>query len=279
MIKSKNNFFKTSDGTNIYFEDYGQGQPILIIPGFLCTSKFFSRNIDGLSKNNRFIVMDSRGHGSSDKTLQNLTIERCAQDVRELIDYLDLQDVFLVGWSLGSSIVMSYWQQFNQYKICALGITDSALYPFSPEDWNSHNLKGFNMDTMTSVMCKAIDDHAGYCRGFASAIWKTPPSAEDIDWVTVEMRKTPPWIAFALYSDFLHRDYVSVLSTLTIPTIVFGADSMAIPNGANMAKSYMQHITAPAELHIFDQGGHMLFYVETEKYNRILLAFLAKHSK
>lgn len=277
MLRSKENFFKTSDGAHIYFEDYGQGQPIVLVPGFLCTSKFFARNISELSRNNRLILLDSRGHGSSDKTLQNLNIPRCAQDVKELIEYLDLNNVLLIGWSLGSSIVLSYWQQFNKHRIAAMGITDSILYPFDDGEWNSHSLRGFNMDAFNMVMGRAIGNHAEYCKGFATAVWKDGHVApEDIEWVAEEMRKTPPWIAFALYSDFLHRDYVSVLPTVSVPIFVCGANSIAIPRGIGAAKYYMQHIKAPSELHIFEQGGHMLFYVEAEKYNRIILDFLNK---
>lgn len=279
MISNKNNFFKTSDGTNIYFEEHGEGTPILFVPGFLCTSKFFMRNITILARTNKVIVMDSRGHGSSDKTLQNLTIERCAQDVKELIEHLNLNNVLLAGWSLGGSVVMSYWEQFKNYRISALGIIDSALYPFASADWNSHSLKGFNLDAMTAVMSRAIADYAAYCRAFASVIWKNPPELSDVEWVTTEMSKTPPWIAFALYSDFLHRDYVSVLPSVTIPTLLCASDSMAIPRSVDMSKVYKQQLTASSELHTFDEGGHMMFYLETEKFNKIVLDFVAKHCK
>lgn len=278
MIKKKEHFFTTSDGAKIYFEDHGQGRPIVLVPGYLCTSRFFSRNVAGLAEQNRVILLDSRGHGSSSKTLEGLTIPRCAQDVKELIDFLGLDDVLLVGWSMASSIVLSYWEQFNKYKIAGLGIVDSALYPFSPEEWNSHSLKGFNMDGFNTAMARAIDDHAGYCQGFASAIWKDTPAPEDVAWVAQEMRKTPPWIAFALYSDFLHRDFVSVLPSVTVPVLVCGADSTAIPAGIKMAQSYMKHITALAELHIFEDSGHMLFYTEPDKFNNILVQFLARVS-
>ena len=277
MIRRKENFFTTSDGAKIYFEDYGEGQPIVLVPGYLCTSRFFSRNIEGLSKNNRLILLDVRGHGSSSKPVHGLTIPHCAQDVKELLDFLGVEDAFLIGWSLGSSVVLSYWEQFGKHRIAALGIVDSALYPFSPEDWNSHSLKGYNLDGMNAAMNKSVTDHNGYCRAFASVIWKDVPTAEDVDWVTTEMTKTPPWIAFAIYSDFLHRDYVSVLPSVTVPLMVVGADSMAIPTGIKMAKSYMEHIKAPAELHLFEESGHMLFYTETEKFNELVKGFFARH--
>ena len=86
MIRSKDNFLQVSDGAWIYFEDYGKdkGEPIMILHGFLCSSKFFYKNIDALSADHRLVLIDWRGHGSSSKTLQNLTMDRCAKDVHEL---------------------------------------------------------------------------------------------------------------------------------------------------------------------------------------------------
>ena len=72
MIRSKDNFLQVSDGAWIYFEDYGKdkGEPIMILHGFLCSSKFFYKNIDALSADHRLVLIDWRGHGSSSKTLQ-----------------------------------------------------------------------------------------------------------------------------------------------------------------------------------------------------------------
>ena len=135
MIRSKDNFLQVSDGAWIYFEDYGKdkGEPIMILHGFLCSSKFFYKNIDALSADHRLVLIDWRGHGSSSKTLQNLTMDRCAKDVHELIEYLGLEDVTLLGWSMGSSVVMEYYEQFGDEHLRKIGVVDSALYPFSSE--------------------------------------------------------------------------------------------------------------------------------------------------
>ncbi|MUU13168.1 MAG: alpha/beta hydrolase [Oscillibacter sp.] len=90
------------------------------------------------------------------KTLQNLTMDRCAKDVHELIEYLGLEDVTLLGWSMGSSVVMEYYEQFGDEHLKKIGVIDSALYPFSPESWNSHSLAGFNMDAMTATLENAL---------------------------------------------------------------------------------------------------------------------------
>lgn len=57
-------------------------------------------------------------------------MDRCAKDVHELIEYLGLEDVTLLGWSMGSSVVMEYYEQFGDEHLKKIGVIDSALYPF-----------------------------------------------------------------------------------------------------------------------------------------------------
>ena len=97
MKITADNFFTTSDGIHIYFEDRGSGLPIVMVPGFLCTTKFFEKNAEVLSKEFRVITMDPRGQGNSSKTCQGNTIRRNAQDIKELIDHLGLEHVVLLG--------------------------------------------------------------------------------------------------------------------------------------------------------------------------------------
>ena len=112
------------------FEDYGKdkGDPILILHGYLCSSKFFYKNIEALSADHRLVLMDWRGHGSSSKCLHNLTMDRCAKDVHELIEHLGLEDVTLLGWSMGSSVVMEYYEQFGDEHLKKIGVIDAAAF-------------------------------------------------------------------------------------------------------------------------------------------------------
>lgn len=277
MIK-KESFFETSDGVHIYFEDYGEGKPILLVPGYLCTTKFFKKNIEELSRNNRLILIDARGHGLSSKTLKELTIPRMATDIKELVDFLGLDDLSLIGWSMGSSIVLSYYEQFGNHRLNKIGVIDSALYPFSDEPSNSHSLRGHNMEGMTEVMNFAIKDHEGYCRAFAKSVFKTTPSEEDEEWVSKEMMKTPPWIAFSIYSDFLFRDYIKVLSSLEVPLLLCCANSPAIPRGLEMANYYRKFINTKYEFYFFEKEGHVMFYENPNKFNEIVLNFVNNFS-
>ena len=280
MIKSRDNFFQVSDGAWIYFEDYGKdkGDPIVILHGYLCSSKFFYKNIEGLSANHRLVLVDWRGHGSSSKTLQNLTMERCAQDIHELIEHLGLENVTLLGWSMGSSVVMEYYEQFGAEHLKKIGVIDSALYPFSPESWNSHSLAGFNMDGMTATLENAMVNHDAYTRAFARVCFHEPPCKEDEDWVSTEMKKLPVYIAFALYNDFLFKDYTPTLKKITIPLMICCADSPAIPRGLAMGRHYRDLVEGKCFFHEFLNLGHVMFLEDPEQFNCTVLEFVEQYA-
>lgn len=281
MIKKKERFFQVSDGAWIYFEDYGtdRGSPIIILHGFLCSSKFFYKNIEGLSADHRLILMDWRGHGSSSKCLHGLTMARCAQDIHELMEHLNLQDVTLLGWSMGSSVVLEYYEQFGNDRLKKIGVIDSALYPFSGESWNSHSLAGFNMDGMTTVLERAMTDHDGYTRSFTRMCFKTPPCQEDEDWVSTEMKKLPPYIAFALYNDFLFLDYTVTLTKINIPLLIGCADSPAIPSGIAMGRHYRDLVKGKCFFHEFQDLGHVMFLEDPQQFNETILRFTECYSE
>ena len=156
---SRDNFFRTSDDAIIYFEDYSKDKDdvIVLIPGFCCTTKFFANNIDALAKEHRVITFDPRGQGKSSKGLQGHTVKRNCEDIKELLDYLDVSDVTMLGWSMAGQYIVKYFDMFNNYRIKALGLIDCPLGAAYDEDWNAHGLKGFNMELFNKKMAEYVD--------------------------------------------------------------------------------------------------------------------------
>ena len=83
-------FFETEDGAKIYYEDHGKGDVILLVHGWMCSSKFWKANVPELAKEFRVVTIDQRGHGYSSKTLWGHTVPQYARDVRALIEHLPI---------------------------------------------------------------------------------------------------------------------------------------------------------------------------------------------
>jgi pimeloyl-ACP methyl ester carboxylesterase len=274
MVISRENFFTTSDKAHIYFEEHGKGQPLVFIPGFMCSTVFFRRNIEGLSRHYRIILMDQRGHGRSSKTLANNTICRCAQDVKELIDHLHLEDVVLFGWSLGGAVAAQYAQQFNEYRLAGLGLIEATLFAFSPEEWNTHRCAKYNIDGWLDAVKVWIYNPLQYHDNFCARISNTPLSEEDISWIKPEIARCYSHTGVEFQLDVYHSDNVTPLANRTIPVAIFAAETEAY-GGLKAGREYKSRVTgAPSYLYEFYQGGHMLFYFESEKFNQCVMEFV-----
>lgn len=274
--RMKKGFFTTTDKARIYFEDQGEGDPILFVPGHMCTTKFFSKNVEELKKTNRVICIDNRGFGNSSKPLHGNEIIRNAQDLKELIEYLQLKNILLMGWSLSGSIVTQYAYSFDSYNLKGLGLIDACLFPFSSDSWNTYNLKNYNMDDWNKKYHLWHTDINKYIKNFTSRMDEYL-SEEEIQMIRDEIVKTPPWIGFALHSDWCHTDTASMLKTLRVPVIIFSGESLG--HGYEMGRYYYQEIKTYKEIHEFEKGGHLLFYVEHEKFNNIVRKFLLNISQ
>lgn len=266
-------YLETSDGAKIYYEDQGQGQPILLVHGWLCSSRFWQKNAPELAKAFRVVTLDLRGHGNSSKTLTGHTVAQYARDVREIMEHLGLEETVLVGWSLAGAVVLSYYEQYGRdSRLKALGLVDCTPFPFNPADWNSHALKNFNYDAMNATFADLTADPRKFATAFTNRIFKQKASEADMDWVVAEMLKTPPWIAEAVYSDFLMSDHAKSLPAVEVPIIVFAANSGVFCNGIAMGRAIASQ--APHGKFIpFEDAGHMLFYEQPQKFNAALADF------
>ncbi len=270
-------FIKMSDGAMIYYEDTKIGQPLILVPGYMATTKFFRKNVQELSKEYRVIVIDPRGQGLSSKHPEGHTLKRVATDIKEIIDYLDLKDVILMGWSMSGSVVTMYSDLFKDYRLKAIGFIDTPLFPFSSEDWNKNGCKGFNTSAYMESYGLLYYDREKSDENFANKLFLTPATDEDKHWIKEEIRKTFPFEILPYHYEYMMTDCLSMVKNISVPVIIYAADSKIY--GLEMSKEIKKRVTSYCEYHEFYEGGHIFFYVEDKKFNEITLRFLENLKK
>lgn len=271
----KKGYFDTADSAHIYYEVRGNGRPLVLIHGVMCSHLFWQRNVDELAKDFTVVTLDLRGHGNSSKGLHGMTIKQYACDVYDLINYLDLKDAVVMGWSLGGPTVLSYFDQFGQEQIKGLGLIDMTPFPFSPEPWNTQGLHGYNMDGFNAIVQSIWNDREAYLNTFANNIFKDGKRPAGTDWVLEEFRKLPAWLFTAIYSDYLSSDFTRVLPTIDVPVIVMNANGSVFPGGIKQGEHIASQIT-DGQFVPFTESGHMLFYEEADKFNTVVRDFVNK---
>lgn len=96
------------DGINLYYTVRGNGPPIVFIHPPVLTSVNFKYQLDHLSKNFQVITFDIRGHGRSNYSSQPITYPLIVEDIKRLLDHLEIKKAFICGYSTGGSIVLEF---------------------------------------------------------------------------------------------------------------------------------------------------------------------------
>jgi len=262
------------DGARIYIETAGRGVPILLVHGWTMSGRFWCRQLDGLSDRFQVVTVDLRAHGNSSKTLEGHTMGRYAEDIQEVITALNLEKVVLAGWSLGGPVVLEYYRRFGARKLSAMALVEMTPFPFSPEGWNAHALRGYQFDGMQASFRAVEEDRNAFGKRFIHSMFKNghaPP--EVLVWMLHEYLKTPTPAALAVYSDYVMGDYTDVLKDVSVPSLAIYGDSNHLCFGPETGR-YVADQIPDCRLEILEQSGHMPFYEQPEAFNSVLVGLI-----
>lgn len=263
--------YRTNDDASIYYEIHGEGQPLVLIHGWGCSMKFWQRNVAGLQDKFKVVTFDLRGHGQSSKGLNGITIRRMAEDVHGLIEYLELKDVILMGWSMGGPITLCYWKLFKHNShLAGMGLIDMTPFPFSPGEWNTHSFRNYNLEGLNKFHQGMLEHHHDFVKGFIGNMYPDHKIPAGTEWVEEEIMKQPAPIGVAAYSDYCYSDFTDVLPTITVPTVVFSGNSYIFTDSEKQGAWEASQIPQADQV-VFKKGGHMLFYVEADKFNQAVI--------
>lgn len=269
-VRNHSGVVETRDGALIFHEVTGTGPTILFVHGWTMSGRLWRRQVEGLSRDFTVVTMDLRAHGNSSKVLHGHTIPEYSRDVRTVIEALNLEGITLVGWSLAGAVVLDYWRRHGADRVRSLALIDMSPFPFSPDDWNSHQMKGHNYDRMNATFTSMFTDRDGHARRFIHSMFKSGVApVGELSWMLAETLKTPTAVATAIYSDFLMRDYTAVLPTVTVPTTVFAADSHIFEQGMEQGRWVARQIPGATFVES-ESGGHVLFSEDADLFNRAL---------
>ncbi len=251
------------NGTQLYYEEKGHGQPILFIHGVWMSSRFFHKQLNYFGQRYRAITVDLRAHGRSAQVHSGHTMANYARDIRELIKGLKLTDVVMVGWSMGAFIVWDYFKQFGAKNIKAAVIVDESASDFKTSDWP---LGLFDFQSLRHLMDAVQTDRETVAREFIPHMFKKAPAEEDARWMFDEITRLPESIASAIIFDQTVQDYRPMLSSFTLPTLLcFGSDEKLISVAGG---EHLRQNLPDAKLVVFENSGHCPFLEEPERFNR-----------
>ena len=103
-----------SDGSEIYYEKYGQGPALFLLHGNGGSGKYFSKQLNSFSKHFNVFVVDSRGHGRSTNTQKETSFQVMAEDLATIMDQEKVQQADLLGFSDGANLAMVFARMYPE---------------------------------------------------------------------------------------------------------------------------------------------------------------------
>lgn len=182
-------YFCTEDNVNLYYEDQGKGKPIVLIHGWSCSRHHFSKQKSELLKSYRVISYDLRGHGDSGRVEHGHTMTQFAKDLKDLVDYLGLEDVSFVGWSMGTHIIWEYVKNYgceNVSKLCFIDMTPKLL---TDEEWKLGLFGNYEHETNLMTLASMCADWNTHAERFVPGMFA--PTFDDqqlLKWADYEMK-------------------------------------------------------------------------------------------
>jgi len=271
-------FVRTKDGTDIFYKDWGKGQPIVFHHGWpLSSDDWDNQMLFFLAKGYRVIAHDRRGHGRSTPTSGGHDMDTYAADVAELTAALDLKDAVHIGHSTGGGEAVRYVARYGQPQgRVAKAVLVSAVPPIMVK--SEKNPGGLPIEVFDDLRKQLAANRAEFYRQVPLAFYSfNRPGAKVMEGVVGNWwRQGMIGSANAHYEcikAFSETDFTSDLEAITVPTLVLhGDDDQIVPYadaGVLSAK-----IIKGAKLKIYPGYPHGMLTIHADVLNPDLLEFI-----
>ncbi|MET8286261.1 alpha/beta fold hydrolase [Streptomyces sp. NPDC048448] len=270
-------FITTKDGTEIFYKDWGSGQPIVFSHGWPLTADAWDPQVNFVADNGfRGIAHDRRGGGRSGQTWEGNNLDTYADDLASLIEALDLRDVILVGHSTGGGEVARYIGRHGTGRV-AKAVLLSAIPPLMLK--TEANPEGLPIEVFDEIRAGVAKDRSQFYQDLSETFYGANREGSTVSQGT----RDAFWLwsmqvgiksAYDCIKAFSETDLTEDLKRFDIPTlIVHGDDDQIVPIVAAGEKS--SKLVKDSTFKVYPGAPHGLAMVPVfaDRFNADLLEF------
>ncbi|MBK6511745.1 MAG: alpha/beta hydrolase [Haliea sp.] len=269
-------YITTNDGSQLYYKDWGQGQPVVFSHGWPLSSDSWEGQMLFLADNGfRCIAHDRRGHGRSSQPWHGNEMDTYADDLAAVLDALDVRDAILIGFSTGGGEVARYIGRHGTARV-AKAVLVSAVPPQMVQ--TPDNPLGLPIAAFDDIRAGSAANRAQLYKDIAGGPFfgynrpGATPSQGMIDWFWAQGMQGGHKNTYDCIKAFSETDFTQDLKKFDVPTLVIhGDDDQIVPIDAAGRSS--ARLVSNAQLIVYEGAPHGITDTHKDRLNADLLAF------
>lgn len=269
-------YIETAPNVKLYVKDYGKGKPVILIHGWPLSNEMWEYQIDTLVQNNfRVIVYDRRGFGKSSQPWDGYDYDTLTDDLKAIIEQLDIKEAALVGFSMGGGEVVRYFSRHGGKGI-SKAVLIASVTPFQLQ--TDSNPSGVPQEKYDKMAEQIKDDRIGFLDDFGKKFFGVNVISKTISTPLLEYYRmlcsfASPRATLECAISFSTTDFRSEMSAVNVPTlIIHGDEDKTVP--IEITSEITAKLVPDNKFIVYEGAPHGLFYIEKDKLNKDLIEFL-----
>lgn len=269
------NMITTKDGTQIYYRDWGVGQPVVFSHGWPLSADAWEDQMFFLAAHGyRCIAHDRRGHGRSSQPWNGNDMDTYADDLATLVEALDLEDVIHVGHSTGGGELARYIGRHGTKRV-ARAVLIGAVPPLMLK--TAANPGGMPIEAFDQMRTAILADRSQFWKELSMQFYgynrpgaKISEGVRESFWLQGMMAGMPA--SYFCVKAFSETDFTEDLKKFDVPTLILhGDDDQIVPIGASALLS--SKLVKDATLKVYKGAPHGMCTTLKDRVNEEMLAF------